>query len=71
MCFSVVYSLYNKGIIYSYQGKLIVETLDGLELNEILGDEHASAVHRLIVASVVIALISALLVGINNFKYQN
>jgi hypothetical protein len=43
---------------------LIVKTLDGLELDQLLGDEHASAVHRLIVAAVVIALIAAILVGL-------
>ncbi|KAL7070163.1 hypothetical protein ACQ4LE_010325 [Meloidogyne hapla] len=48
---------------FNQTGRLIVDTLGGLELHEFIGDKHSSAVQRLIVAAVVIALISAMLVA--------
>uniref|UniRef100_A0A915LFT9 Uncharacterized protein n=1 Tax=Meloidogyne javanica TaxID=6303 RepID=A0A915LFT9_MELJA len=45
------------------QGLLLVNKLGSLELHEFLGDQHSSAVQRLIVATIVIVLISAMLVA--------
>nr|CAD2156727.1 unnamed protein product [Meloidogyne enterolobii]CAD2197241.1 unnamed protein product [Meloidogyne enterolobii] len=44
-------------------GLLLVNKLGSLELHEFLGDQHSSAVQRLIVATIVIVLISAMLVA--------
>uniref|UniRef100_A0A915LN42 Uncharacterized protein n=1 Tax=Meloidogyne javanica TaxID=6303 RepID=A0A915LN42_MELJA len=46
-----------------YFGLLLINKLGSLELHEFLGDQHSSAVQRLIVATIVIVLISAMLVA--------